>query len=117
MPTYVFTNARTGEQVDRFIPVEQVRVSGIPRTIRRRGRTFVRDLAGEHRQGCVVAPPKCYPYWSDALGNLPSQNSETLTYLRARGVRAEMNGEGQMKVENRNHLKKLMRAFHLHERN
>ena len=74
-----------------------------------------RDYEAEH--GGAKCGQAGWPMWSDGAGVHPAQANDTMEYLRSRGVSAEINSEGQVKMESQSHRRRVLKALGLHDRN
>lgn len=62
------------------------------------------------KNGGAQMVPKCgYPYYSSAMGVLPSQQKEFREFSERSGVPMEFDNKGRVKVENARHRKQLMK--------
>lgn len=130
MPTYVYEMCDTGRIVEVTMTVFDMKARELAdgtMNIRRadqcwdpevknavvlngkaRRRMDIEIGAARHTSG--------YPYWSDALGVHPEQIPEARREFEKHGIQAEFNGEGQVKVEDRSHRARMIRACGMYDR-
>ncbi len=81
------------------------------------GRSILVLDDGEKPERRVNVPGTGYPYWSDAMGCNPDNRAEQEAVLKQAGVPTEVNDQGQIRVNDRMHRRKLLKTLGMHDRN
>lgn len=100
MPVYVYSDPR-GRSIERTYPAGKA-----PKKVRHKGRTYVRDIAAEHR-GPMVSP-NAWPMRSLALRCHPSQRRRMMEIYRDRGAPTWIDERGFPVITGRKHRNKLL---------
>ncbi len=111
MALYLYTNERKGQTIERIFPM----TGRIPRKIKHRGSSFVRDIPAEHSGRKDT--PGTYPFWSSAAGVAESQISETTAYLARKGISVDFNKDGDIQMRSRRHRCAVLKALELVDKN
>lgn len=118
MPTYVYINKKTNEQIHRNWTIhEMLEQEGNLDGINVEGKFFHRDYAAEH---CKVVENGCsgWPMKSDAAGVHPSQVKEFYLNSQKMGVPTQFDGKtGQAIFTSRAHRAKYLKSVGMHDRN
>lgn len=108
MPIYTYTCDGCGKSEERSYTVE-----GHPEKIRCKcGKYAQRDVAADMR-GYRHSPEVHEPHWNSALGVSRDQIGEMQSFLANKGFKpheCEFNGNGDIKILNRSHQKKVLKA-------
>lgn len=113
MPSYSYTNTKTGETVTREFSMAGDR----PKSIRHKGRVFVRDIAADSRRTRNNGPD-WKNTWFEFSGINPSQIPEMTAKLAKKGVRVEFHPKtGDVKFSGQRNRKSYHEAMGLVVRN
>ncbi len=109
MPSYSYTNTKTGETVTRVFSMAE----DLPKSIRHKGRVFVRDTAADFRRTRNHGPD-WKNTWFEFSGINPSQIPEMTTKLANKGVCVEFHPKtGDVKFSGRRNRKAYHEAMGL----
>lgn len=108
MPVYCYST-EAGDTVELFYPMGEA-----PRTIRRDGATFYRDIVAEHSG--FRSTPGNWPLRSDAAGVHPSQVRDAENQAKALGVPTRFDREGSAIFESQQHRKAYCEAVGLYDK-
>lgn len=115
MPEYHFTNRVTGEPLELFLGMKELReLRQEDGSIIRDGVVFDRNKASEMGGG-LSSNPK-YPIQSDAAGVHPDQIPEMSEHMRKSGVNLNFTSDGRAIFENAAHRRSALRALGMHDR-
>jgi hypothetical protein len=104
MPLYSFTS-RDGETIEVEYPLHAKR----PDRIRRKGKTFTRNIAADHN-GFEDTCGKGWPIHSEALGVHPKQIQEAMAADRRDGVPTDYDRAGRPILRDAAHRRRFLRA-------
>ncbi len=115
MPTYIFRDDATGESVEQVYPA-----SAIPESVTVGEQVYKRDrmaeILSQHRHVSPDHPGdagrrKTWPIWSDSLGCHPKQVPQMSERLKRKGVSAEFDRRGRLKIESERHADRAAKAL------
>lgn len=101
MPTYCYTNKKTGETIDHTCAF-----ADRPDKIRRNGMVFHRDVEAE-MGGVRATPCGIYPMYSETLG--VGENPADIARARAAGQHVD--DRGRMVIKSAEHRKEVCRQL------
>lgn len=105
MPMYCYSNG--DDVIQRWFPM-----SHHPKSIRHKGKTYVRDLSAERP---FVAPHAGWPIECVASGVNPDQAGELRDYLAKKGVPTEVSADGNPIYRDARHRRKALKARGMHD--
>ena len=108
MPTYCFTNPRSGATIERVYPM-----GSAPSRILEAGRVYERDYRAENAS---VPATKGWPLECVASGVHPAQAQELRDFYKSRGVPTEVTADGNPVYRDAAHRRRALKARGLHDR-
>jgi len=106
MPSYVYTNMKTGRSIEKVYPIGRA-----PRRVVCDGMAYVRDLAAEHAS--FRDTPGAWPMRSLAMRCHPSQRQKMMDLYSRSGVNTYIDDRGFPIIQSRKHRNELMRVHGL----